>query len=643
MLENRTGNLLKQLMAAEDLITSEQLSRVLHVTSRTIRNDMKELESLLAANGAKIKSVRGQGYKLVIESDQLFRKFLQESFHKGKDDIIPTLKGGRVHYIINRLLLTDKNLKLEDLAEELFISKSTIQNDLKEVKELLLVYDLKVEKTGNSGLRIKGDEVNLRFCMSEYLFNRKLDQTELTYDPAALLVNEELAAIRNIILEEIRDAGITLSDISLNNLVVHIAIACKRIREGNYISAIPKEKNEILKEKEYAVSEKIVRTIEEELNVAFPETEIAYIAIHLLGTKLLTHHELTDGEVLEFIDESIMDLTKKILAETDEKMDLGIKEDRELFTGLSLHLKPAINRFRYKMNLRNPLLDDIKSNYPIPFEAGVVAAGVINKELGYDIHENEIAFLALHFGAAMERKKVSSKKKRCMIVCASGVGSANLLYYKLKSQYSSELEMIGTTELYKVKEINFAEIDLIISTIPIKEEVPVPVIEVNTILGDRDFEKINGALYSKKAKNKADSSIRSELVFLQQPFDKKEEVFAFLEAELLKLGLIDESFMDNVRKREKVSPTCFGNLVAIPHPNTPQTEETFWAFCTLQKPIDWGGKNVQFVCLLSVQKNSTGDFQEMYDVLGDVLDSPAIIQHMLKCKSFSEFKAVFPS
>ncbi|MTE25099.1 HTH domain-containing protein, partial [Microbacterium sp. ZXX196] len=87
---------------------------------------------------------------LIIESDQLFRKFLKDSFQEGKDEIIPTLKGGRVHYIINRLLLTDKNLKLEDLADELFISKSTIQNDLKEVKELLKSYDLKVEKTGNS-------------------------------------------------------------------------------------------------------------------------------------------------------------------------------------------------------------------------------------------------------------------------------------------------------------------------------------------------------------------------------------------------------------------------------------------------------------------------------------------------------------
>ncbi|WOD62285.1 BglG family transcription antiterminator [Niallia taxi] len=643
MLENRTGNLLKQLMAAEDLITSEQLSKVLHVTSRTVRNDMKELESLLAVNGAKIKSVRGQGYQLIIESDQLFRKFLKDSFQEGKDEIIPTLKGGRVHYIINRLLLTDKNLKLEDLADELFISKSTIQNDLKEVKVLLKSYDLKVEKTGNSGMRLKGEEVNLRFCMSEYLFNRKLDHTELTYDPAALLLNEELTAIRTIILEQIRIAEITLSDISLNNLVVHIVIACKRIREGNYISAIPKETNEITDEKEYAVSKKIVETIENTLHVEFPETEVAYIAIHLLGTKLMSHHALTDGEVLDFIDERILSLTANILEEVEHKMNLQIDQDKELFTGLSLHLKPAINRFRYKMNLRNPLLDDIKSNYPIPFEAGVVSAGVIKKELGYDIHENEIAFLALHFGAAMERKKVSNKKKRCMIVCASGVGSANLLYYKLKSQYSSELEMIGTTELYKVKEINFSEVDLIISTIPIKEDIPVPVIEVNTILGDRDFAKINGALYSKKAQTNAYSSIREELVFLQKPFDTKEEIFAFLEAELLSLDLINSSFMDHVREREKVSPTCFGNMVAIPHPNTPQTDKTFWAFCTLQKPIDWGGKNVQFICLLSVQKNSTGDFQELYDVLGDVLDSPTIIQHLLKCKSFSEFKSVFPS
>ena len=67
-------------------------------------------------------------------------------------------------------------------------------------------------------------------------------------------------------------------------------------------------------------------------------------------------------------------------------------------------LKPAINRFRYGMNLRNPMLDSIKANYPVAFEAGVIAGMVLKEEMGLEIHENEIGYLALHIGAAMERR-----------------------------------------------------------------------------------------------------------------------------------------------------------------------------------------------------------------------------------------------
>lgn len=597
---------------------------------------------ILNDNGASIKSVRGLGYKLVVESEQDFRKFLQDNFHEGKEEIIPTLREGRVHYIIKRLLLTDKYLRLEDLADELFISRSTIANDFKEVKERLGKFDIKVEKKSNHGLRLNGEEVKLRFCMSEFLFSRQLDQTELIYDPAALISSEELSVIRSIIIEEIKEADITLSDISLNNMVVHIAIACKRIRDGNYVSVFLQEQEELARQKEYAVSKRIVQKIEVLLYVTFPETEISYITIHLLGTKLMTQHTLNDSEITNYIDESILELTRKMLAEMEHKMRLGIGEDKELFIGLSLHLKPALNRFHFNMNLRNPMLDEIKTNYPIPFEAGVVAAGVLKKELGYDIKENEIAYLALHIGAALERKKAIINKKRCMIVCASGVGSASLLYYKLKSQFHADLDIIGTTELYKVKDLDFTKIDLIISTIPIKEELPVSVIQVNTILGEKDYTKINQQLFVREDHKNISVYMKEELVFLQKNFDTKEETLCFLEKELMKTGLIDSEFMKSVKERETVSPTCFGNLVAIPHPIVPQTEETFWAFCTLQKPIDWGGKNVQFICLLSVQKNTTGDIQNMYDVIGDILDSTQMVQQLIKCTNFPEFKSLLP-
>lgn len=633
--------ILRELMAAKSSLTSEYLATINQVTSRTVRNDIKELDTLLSKHGAAIKSVRGTGYELTIQDDQLFRKLLQEVSESDslQQGIIPTLPEERVQFLINRLLLTEEFVKLEDLADELYISKSTIQNDLRDVKKILQNYGIVLETRPNYGFRLKGEEAKLRFCMSEYLFNRKETELDLINANLSILPKEEMIVIRAIILEQIKENEITLSDIGLNNLIIHIAIACKRIRNKNYVSLYPQELKDIIKQKEYAVAANIVVDIEKRLNVSFPQVEVAYIAIHLLGTKLMIEANISEKEIKTVINQEIYHLTMSILDTIETKLNLGIRHDKELIMGISLHLKPAINRYRYGMNLRNPMLDAIKSNYPLAFQAGIVAGMVIKREMGIEIHENEIGYLALHIGAAIERRNIGNGPKRCMIVCASGFGSSRLLYYKLKSKFGSKLEILGTTEYYKLNQTSLHALDFLISTVPIADSLSIPVIEVNTILGGNDLEEIEKMIVEHTTP--PFEYTNEELVFLQQKFEAKEEVLHFLGDKLQTLGLVNDSFIDSVFEREAVSPTCFGNCVAIPHPMIPQTDTTFWAICTLEKPITWEDKRVQFVCLLSVQKNSTEDLQKMYDLLSRVVDDSSMVQQLLKCESYPEFIDVF--
>ncbi|WHZ03823.1 BglG family transcription antiterminator [Neobacillus sp. YX16] len=641
MLNSRTIAILRELLAVDTPITSEYLANVIQVTSRTIRNDIKELETIISKYGASIKSIRGAGYTLKIDDDKVFRKFLLEEFQseKLKPSMLPNTPEERVHYLMQRLLLTENFLKLEDLADELFISKSTVQNDLKDVKKTLQTYDLSFEVKPNYGLKVKGEEVKLRFCMSEYVFNRIQTEYDLHSSQKPLIPIDEMKMIRAIILEQIKENDITLSDIGLNNLIIHIAIACRRITDGNYVILNNEELKDVTNQKEYGVANKIVREIENRMKVDFPETEIAYVAIHLLGTRMIRHLNNIDGDLRNYIDKDIYRLTMEILDSIETKLTLGLKDDLELIVAIGLHLKPAISRYRYGMNLRNPMIDEIKSNYPIAFEAGIIAGMVLKRDLGIDIDENEVGYLALHIGAAIERRAIHTEPKRCMIVCASGVGSARLLSYKLQSKFGARLEIVGTTEYYKLNEVPFDTLDFIVSTIPIKESLPVPVIVVNTFLGGNDFERVEKELGERK--HGTLEYTKKELVFLQEKFETKEEVLCFLGDKLEKLGLVDSSFIDAVLEREALSPTSFGNLVAIPHPITPKTDSTFWAICTLQKPIDWGGKRVQFICLLSIEKNSSTYLQKMYALLVKIVEDIRIVQQLLKCKTYDEFLEVF--
>ena len=73
MLHGRLRELLRLLLAAETPVTSSVIAANVKVTTRTVRNDIKELQTIVEKHGASIQSVRGSGYKLLIRNEQPFK------------------------------------------------------------------------------------------------------------------------------------------------------------------------------------------------------------------------------------------------------------------------------------------------------------------------------------------------------------------------------------------------------------------------------------------------------------------------------------------------------------------------------------------------------------------------------------------
>ncbi|MFD1362388.1 BglG family transcription antiterminator [Lentibacillus salinarum] len=635
-MNTRLQQIIQQLLTTDELQTSSELATALQVSSKTIRTDIKEISKLLNNDIAYIESHRGKGFRINVINEDGFKQFLQKTVEKN-NQVVPTEPENRIQFLIERLLLQSSYIKMDDLAEELFISRSTLQTDLKNVREVMERYNLFLDHKPNYGIKVFGDEIKIRFCISEYIFNQKPNMVDQTANWIEILPKDEMEWIRDSILSKLRKHKIIITDISLHNLITHIAIACKRIRDEKVVEIYREELSRITDKKEYTIAKEIVEEIEQKLKVSFSVNETAYLAIHLQGTKKV-HSETEIEEVKSILDEDIQDLTRNILERIDNVYSLDLSGDKELIMALSLHLKPAINRYTYQMNLRNPMLEEIKNKYPFSFEAALTGADVIRKKLGISIDESEIGYMALHIEAALERQEKSERnKKRCLIVCASGLGTAQLLLMKLKNQFRDELNIVGTTEYYNLNSQSIHNLDLIISTIPIPEKLPIPVVQVSTLLGNQDVNKIEKLIHNDIEIMK--NYMREQFTFLKMDFSTKEEVIQFLGNKLLESGKVNADFVASVLEREKYSPTSFGNLVAIPHPMEPQTDATFWSIVTLRNPIQWGSKPVQIICLLNISKDKQmDDLKPMYDVLVKMLDNRPLLQKLLQCETYSEFK-----
>lgn len=153
-----------------EFISGGELGEALAVNPRTIRNDIKVINQILTIGGNRIESLPGVGYRLVIGDEKALREaLLDDSVGRANMNIVPMFAEDRADYIIRYLLLKNDYVKLETLSEELFVSKSTINLDILEVKRKLKENELKVEKRAGYGIRITGAELAIRFCFSRYL------------------------------------------------------------------------------------------------------------------------------------------------------------------------------------------------------------------------------------------------------------------------------------------------------------------------------------------------------------------------------------------------------------------------------------------------------------------------------------------
>ncbi len=98
---------------------------------------------------------RGHGYRLKIEDEALFATFTKQT---EEENSIPRTSKERIDALLLKLLMQSLPVKLDDIAEEWFISRGTLQQDMGAVREQLHKYQISLESIPHQGIRLNGSE-----------------------------------------------------------------------------------------------------------------------------------------------------------------------------------------------------------------------------------------------------------------------------------------------------------------------------------------------------------------------------------------------------------------------------------------------------------------------------------------------------
>lgn len=266
--------------------------------------------------------------------------------------------------------------------------------------------------------------------------------------------------------------------------MIHIMIALLRLKNGNVSSSSVSEES-LINSTEYRIAERICKALDKEYSCEMPQSERCFIAMHLSG-KQASQYQVLYTNYQELIDET--------LDRINQEFHVDLTFDMDLRTSLSLHLTPMMNRLKYDMIIQNPMLEKIKTENSMAFDMGVILADIIEKKYGYKMSDSEIGYVSLHFTLALERYAKRGSKKNIIIICASGLGSSQILLYKIRNKFKTYINNIYTTHLYALKNVNQSEYDFILTTVPIPFKTDIPAIHIQYFMDEEDEMKIGKAL-----------------------------------------------------------------------------------------------------------------------------------------------------
>lgn len=485
-------------------ITVRRLAQLLHVSARTVHSDLDALAEEIADEGLHISRKASRG---------IWLESIGENAAAGGRDTAPYVfsRSERADRIILALLGEEK-VSIDMLAASLSISRNTLLTDLKEVQEKLEQRGLTYASKRGLGIWADGGEQEIRdmlihlFAKAEYDFRRFSELSAEDAPPAQQLFHRyaealPVAKVADFLIGIMRKWEILENDAALNRMVCALIVQLKRLRTGNSVM-LTTEVGLLSEEgrRMRALAEEISAGLRRYHPNADRPEEVQYIVRELLHSKIFLFSVQSERALPKDVNIESLALARRFVEYAQVWLGDIYLDDDELIYNLALHLQPAIERARFGIVLTNPLLGRIREQYSSLFEVTRKAADRISEATGIRFSEDEIGYLTIHIGAAVERKKMRrTRQLSVLLVCGNGVGTANLLAMTLKNNLRY-IRIVKTLSFYKLEDGDLEGIDLIISTVPI-ERTDVAVLRVSPIMTDDEIKVIAGQIqyfYDKK-------------------------------------------------------------------------------------------------------------------------------------------------
>lgn len=609
-MNKRQHDLLRLLLASpEQYHVTKKLAEVLNCSERTIRNDLTVLEEESdRETWFCVFREPGKGIRVIVHNENKRLSYLEG--HVSKEEKLPST----VTMLCFKLLMATDSIPMSDLRDHYYLSPTELKHQIEEVKVWLQAFDIELSIKPRIGLTVIGHEMNKRRALVS------LPHEEGT--PALIEQNMqayEVHALKHLLISFSEEHTLYFTDESLNRLLIHILLMVKRIKLQHHLQLPDQDIINMKSRAMYEVILELKRAIESLFKVTLKESEIVYLAMHVLGSKMKYPLKTKAFTNLEG-DKQAEQLTEVLINLLAEKTMMDFNRDQHLREGLYVHVYATLHRLRYDLPVTNPLTREIKQLYPFLFDLLIGIVTKLEEQLGFLIPEEEVAYLTLHFQAALERlDKDRQKEHSVVIVCHMGIGVSEILKVRLARAFPTLVIKATLQERELTAYIKKEPVDLIVSTLPVALKAP-PSVVVSPLLNEDDqanlrmwAEKTSQVDHNKHVSLK--TYIHPGFVFIHPIFEHPYELIEFVTNRMVQAGVVDHEYPHQALLRERKASTAIGGGISIPHGDPAYVKQSTIALVTLKEPMNWEGEWVSLVFVLALRQEDKDKHRAIYQQL----------------------------
>ncbi|GEO58354.1 BglG family transcription antiterminator [Companilactobacillus bobalius] len=608
--------------------TSSELAVVIGVSQRSIKRYAKDLIDTAAI------FVSSEGYKA------------------NQKKVNSTTKRNSDYESIKRVLINEftqqENLNLYDLADQFYLSESTILKLLREIQLYVKPFDLELRQNGDNW-SLLGSEMDKRKLISDILY-RESKQTFIGNDTIQdsfpdINVIQISEAIKKLTMIE----NIYLNTFDFNNILLHIAIATHRIKNGYQSQNSEKDNDEKTviqndnreNNQEQSFGNKLIDFVENAEHIHFSESERQSLILIIQFSITRKHRDLEDN-----VKHSTIVLVDNLIKYVNSMLniDLRVLNFREQF---AIHIQRLLERSSHGYVERNPMTAKIRKSSPIIYECAVLISNRMEEIEDITLEDDEIAYIAMHIGNAVS-EYINDLHKLYVVVLMPDYQSDN-------DEFMSRLERLFSQDIVigrvihnpdMIDEVDYPrKIDFVIQVNSEYSLSGIRHANISQFLTQIDYKEVNQLITGLKHKQeKINFTNNLEKFFPKENFKiinsetNRDALFKMVCDELEQKSVVTTDFRNRLEAREKMSSTAFGR-VAIPHSLQMVALKTQGYVVIDPKGINWDKDNnhVNLMFLLAINESNKQAYRNIFDDLSQIAVDPKNIALLVKSKTYDEF------